>query len=665
MFRKGFDFKNNSYLPIFLLVAFNLVIGLIIVEDFGISLDEEYYIKYGRNSLSAYKNLGNNLDEIKLGPGNLIYYGPAYITFSHIVHNLIRNIDSSILSEEIFHFMYFLSFQIGLISIFAINRRFMNQWSAIGATLFFSTQPLLFGHAFINPKDIPFMAFFLATIASGLWLADSKYIGEEEEPFPKVEKFSLTLSRDWRNSKSYLFRILKRTGLIISIGVAIFLAWEEINLILAASVEYFLSADPGSSLGRLAALLAENSGEISLESYVQKATIIFWRIYSLIIGGIFFIFIFFFLRQFRITRRMLWTLMIQPFLQEFGLSLPRKIYGNLSNPRLILAGFILGICTSIRVIGPAAGGLIAIYLILQRRHNSVATIIAYFTVGALATYFLWPFLWEAPIARFVESLSLMTNFPWKGNVLFGGMLYKSIELPRTYLPTLLLVQFTEPTALLFLGGTSIAIYTAIARRNNIPGIVILLLWFWMPTLYTIIARPLVYDNFRQLLFIVPPIFVFSGIFLDGVYNILKTKWVFIVILAGIIAPGVYSSIKLHPYEYVYYNEYVGGLEGAFRNYELDYWATSYKETMEYVNQISDQNARIFVVGAEIIVRGYARPDLFIQSVGEIGVESLSEFNYGIATTRQNRDARMEFGGEEIYRVERDNALFVILKRFSD
>jgi len=35
--------------------------------------------------------------------------------------------------------------------------------------------------------------------------------------------------------------------------------------------------------------------------------------------------------------------------------------------------------------------------------------------------------------------------------------------------------------------------------------------------------------------------------------------------------------KLHPYEYVYFNELVGGLPGAGRNFETDYWGTSYKE----------------------------------------------------------------------------------------
>jgi len=40
-------------------------------------------------------------------------------------------------------------------------------------------------------------------------------------------------------------------------------------------------------------------------------------------------------------------------------------------------------------------------------------------------------------------------------------------------------------------------------------------------------------------------------------------------------------IKLHPYEYVYYNRIIGGVAGASRKgYVTEYWATSYKEAVK-------------------------------------------------------------------------------------
>ena len=32
-----------------------------------------------------------------------------------------------------------------------------------------------------------------------------------------------------------------------------------------------------------------------------------------------------------------------------------------------------------------------------------------------------------------------------------------------------------------------------------------------------------------------------------------------------------TLVRLHPYEYLFYNSFVGGLEGASRRYATDYW----------------------------------------------------------------------------------------------
>ena len=50
------------------------------------------------------------------------------------------------------------------------------------------------------------------------------------------------------------------------------------------------------------------------------------------------------------------------------------------------------------------------------------------------------------------------------------------------------------------------------------------------------------------------------------------------------------DVHLHPYQYIYYNSFVGGVHGAFHNYELDYWGTSYYEAAEYVNQVASPGA---------------------------------------------------------------------------
>ncbi len=55
------------------------------------------------------------------------------------------------------------------------------------------------------------------------------------------------------------------------------------------------------------------------------------------------------------------------------------------------------------------------------------------------------------------------------------------------------------------------------------------------------------------------------------------------------APGLIGIISLHPYEYIYYNEIVGGVDGAAGHYYADYWCTSFREAMKYVNQVAPPN----------------------------------------------------------------------------
>ena len=44
---------------------------------------------------------------------------------------------------------------------------------ALAATLLFAMQPMIYGHAFINQKDIPFMTFVILAVAAGMSAFDS------------------------------------------------------------------------------------------------------------------------------------------------------------------------------------------------------------------------------------------------------------------------------------------------------------------------------------------------------------------------------------------------------------------------------------------------------------------------------------------------------------
>jgi hypothetical protein len=67
-----------------------------------------------------------------------------------------------------------------------------------------------------------------------------------------------------------------------------------------------------------------------------------------------------------------------------------------------------------------------------------------------------------------------------------------------------------------------------------------------------------YDNFRQIFFILPPIFLMAGVALEAIKNV---KWQAALIVICLL-PSAFGIVSLHPYEYMYYNSFVGGVSGA-------------------------------------------------------------------------------------------------------
>ena len=112
-----------------------------------------------------------------------------------------------------------------------------------------------------------------------------------------------------------------------------------------------------------------------------------------------------------------------------------------------------------------------------------------------------------------------------------------------------------------------------------------ILWFIIPLLGFIILRSALYDNFRQIIFILPPVFWLAGVAFEKIKN---TKWQIALVTLCLI-PGIVGIVRLHPYEYIYYNSFIGGMDGAQGRFELDYWGTSYREAAEYVNKIAPAN----------------------------------------------------------------------------
>jgi hypothetical protein len=342
-----------------------------------------------------------------------------------------------------------------------------------------------------------------------------------------------------------------------------------------------------------------------------------------------------------------------------------EFFRALRSPNLILAGVALGLATAVRSIGPIAGVIVVLSLFAKVRSRAWVTAAAYFLIAGIVTYLAWPRLWGAPIQRYLEALGIASNFAnFPGRVLFDGRLYGPTELPNSYLPVLLNIQLTEPALLCIYLGLGILIWQLLRGRVHTDLLLYVGLGFALPLFGLIVLNSPLYHNFRQVLFLIPPLFMLAAFALEFVFRKLSQTWLRILLIAALALPGVYSTIKLYPYEYVYYNSLVGGPAGAIERYETDYWRISLREMALELNEIAPSGSIIVVTRSAGLFARYASPDLVVDKPVNSILELDHGYDYIIQVTRGE-------GGElypeidNLIVIERDGAVLATAKYVKD
>ncbi|MGE5642040.1 MAG: hypothetical protein ACM3Y8_03420, partial [Byssovorax cruenta] len=196
--------------------------------------------------------------------------------------------------------------------------------------------------------------------------------------------------------------------------------------------------------------------------------------------------------------------------------------------------------------------------------------------------------------------------------------------------------------------------------SKIVSLILILLWFLVLVAYVLIRKPAMYDGIRHFLFIIPPVFVFIGFAFEAILNRNATYWLRAVLICLFLLPGVQAIVHLHPYEYTYYNSFIGGTDNAFRNYETDYWLTCYKEAVQKLNNTHDP-ATLYVHREAYIAGYYANKNIAVKELRGAANEVHSG-DYVLVNTRTNEDRRILKDVSPLIQIQRGKALFCIIKR---
>lgn len=221
-------------------------------------------------------------------------------------------------------------------------------------------------------------------------------------------------------------------------------------------------------------------------------------------------------------------------------------------------------------------------------------------------------------------------------------------------------------------------------KNQSPFWRLLLAWVTIPILRVSLPGAVNFDGIRHFLEFLPAAALIAGYGVSRLVNIFATNRMIprtamqtgMLILFAVNTAQI--NIRYYPYLHIYYNTFVGGLSGArdkFLGSEAsDYWAASYRQGMEWVNQNAPPNSSVYALVAPWIVDisgpVLLRPDIKVASpLPDFSIMSQSQDPYYLMFIRRSAgDAQDEIDyvtqhSKPVYQLVVDKVTILEIYRF--
>lgn len=292
---------------------------------------------------------------------------------------------------------------------------------------------------------------------------------------------------------------------------------------------------------------------------------------------------------------------------------------------LVFAVLAFAIAFNIKINSIYIPLIFAVWLIFQRKLLTIkqcSNITIYFLLSPLLAFLLWSAFWPDPVGQLKHAwltFGIGTN---NIEVLLNGLWYCSGTnvpwyYPYWYLaittPLLILIFFFVGLGLLFLR-------TSFSMNHELSTLMLLVLWFFLPLTRYLIPKIGVIDGIRHFEEVLFPLSALAAIgaaetarFLTStvVKQRVRTcvQWTNGLAAALVFVHLVWNIVSYHPFQIAYFNELVGGIRGAFGKYDLDYWGSSQKHAVRWLNDHAPKDAVVHIVMSADVAGIYLRPDL--------------------------------------------------------
>jgi hypothetical protein len=226
------------------------------------------------------------------------------------------------------------------------------------------------------------------------------------------------------------------------------------------------------------------------------------------------------------------------------------------------------------------------------------------TLPALALAYLimiltWPWAALSPLNP-IRGLFAFSEFHYEIRTFFAGRIYEMADVPRIYVPGYLLIR----VPLITLAGAALAMISFFRQpreRHRRKDLALMSLTVLFPLVCQVLFRGPAFTGMRHFLFVLPPLATLAGTGFSELFDTLENRGrqlaagAAALVCAGFLWEGA-TLVRLHPYENLSYNVLVGGLPGAFRRYDMDYWFNSMPEAIRMLEAYVRDKVSVEAIG---------------------------------------------------------------------
>jgi hypothetical protein len=366
---------------------------------------------------------------------------------------------------------------------------------------------------------------------------------------------------------------------------------------------------------------------------------------------------------------------------------------QLPRPRwhlVAIFGMLCGCALGIRVLGAflTSYALVAIALhmptgrgtswrdVVMFGGRSAPSFAAAFAIAYAIMIAAWPWAALAPLNP-LRGVFAFVDFHYPIQTFLSGRVYHMAEVPRWYVPTYMAIKL--PLWLLIAGAAALVLLVLPKSAGRAVGLGVNDTWrketaliafaAFFPLVCQVVASGPAFSGMRHFLFTVPPIAVLAALALDAMLRRLEAThrlaaaFGVVLVLFGL-GWNANTLYQLHPDEYLFFNPLVGGLAGASRRYDTDYWVNIMPEAVDDLEHFLDRTEGASAVARPrrhylVVVCGERLP---FEKEADSRLEWTRDLNRGdffIAPTNMNCDRSVD--GRVIATIERLGVVIGVVK----